>query len=75
MAAETSPSQDHKAPFSELFRDGRAFSTILVVLSAVIQALQVLVIAIIMPTVVGDIGGTAYFTWPAMLYTMGGIVG
>ena len=38
-------------------REGRAFSTILIVLSAVIQALQVLVIAIIMPTVVADIGG------------------
>jgi MFS family permease len=76
MAADSSPAHsDNKAPFSELFRDGRAFSTILIVLSAAIQALQVLVIAIIMPTVVGDIGGTAYFTWPAMLYTMGGIVG
>lgn len=75
MAAEPSPSQDNKAPFAELFRDGRAFSTILIVLSAVIQALQILVIAIIMPTVVADIGGAAYFTWPAMLYTMGGIVG
>jgi len=74
-AANPSPSSDKKAPFSELFRDGRAFTTILIVLSAVIQALQVLVIAIIMPTVVGDIGGAAYFTWPAMLYTMGGIVG
>ena len=76
MAAGSSPAHpDNKAPFSELFQGGRAFTTILIVLSAVIQALQVLVIAIIMPTVVADIGGTAYFTWPAMLYTMGGIVG
>jgi MFS family permease len=28
-----------------------------------------------MPTVVGDIGGAAYYTWAAMLYTMGSIVG
>ena len=62
MAAETSPSQDHKAPFSELFRDGRAFSTILVVLSAVIQALQVLVIAIIMPMPRGIISAPAETT-------------
>ena len=78
MSAATNPPETlaaAKAPFIELFRKGRAFSTILIVLSAAIQALQVLVIAIIMPTVVGDIGGAAYFTWPAMLYTMGGIVG
>ena len=76
MSAGSSDIPDSaKAPFSDLFRDGRAFSTILVVLSAVIQALQILVIAIIMPTVVADLGGAAYFTWPAMLYTMGGIVG
>ncbi len=64
-----------KAPFIDLFRDGRAFPTVLVILSALIQALQILVIAIIMPTIVADIGGAAYFTWPAMLYTIGGIVG
>ncbi len=34
-----------------------------------------LVIAIIMPTVVGDIGGAAYYTWAAMVYTIGSIVG
>jgi len=64
-----------KAPFSDLFREGRTFPTIMVVLSAMIQALQILVIAIIMPTVVADLGGAAYYTWPAMLYTMGGIIG
>jgi len=64
-----------RAPWIDLFRGGRAFFTILVVLSALVQALQMLVIAIIMPTVVADIGGAAYFTWPAMLYTVGGIVG
>ncbi|TMJ60199.1 MAG: MFS transporter [Alphaproteobacteria bacterium] len=32
-------------------------------------------IAIIMPTIVADIGGAAYYTWAAMLYTIGSIVG
>ena len=34
-----------------------------------------LVIAIIMPTIVADIGGAAYYTWAAMLYTIGAIIG
>ena len=34
-----------------------------------------LVIAIIMPTIVADIGGADYYTWTAMLYTIGAIVG
>jgi hypothetical protein len=33
------------------------------------QATQMLVI--IMPTIVADIGGAAYYTWAAMLYTIG----
>src|SRR5438874_9748058 len=39
------------------------------------HATQMLVIAIIMPTIVADIGGAAYYTWAAMLYTIGSIVG
>jgi hypothetical protein len=34
-----------------------------------------LVIAIIMPTIVRDIGGASFYTWAAMLYTIGAIVG
>jgi MFS family permease len=76
MSAAASQALDQeRAPWIELLRGGRAFFTILVVLSALVQALQMLVIAIIMPTVVADIGGAAYFTWPAMLYTVGAIVG
>ncbi|NQU71376.1 MAG: hypothetical protein HQ514_12550, partial [Rhodospirillales bacterium] len=62
-------------PWVELLRDGRAAYSVMVVLGAMLHALQILVIAIIMPTVVGDVGGTAYYTWAAMLYTVGSIVG
>jgi MFS family permease len=64
-----------KAPWSDLIRDGRGLYSVLVVLGTVMQALQILVIAIIMPTVIADIGGAQYYTWPAMLYTIGSIVG
>ncbi len=64
-----------KGGWTELLREGRAAYTILVVGGSAINALQILVIAIIMPTVVADIGGAAYYTWAAMIYTVGSIVG
>ncbi len=64
-----------KAPWLELFRQGRGFYTVLLVLGTALHALQILVIAIIMPTVVSDIGGAEYYTWVAMLYTIGSIIG
>jgi MFS family permease len=64
-----------KGDWSELFRDGRGLYSALIIGGIAIHATQMLVIAIIMPTVVSDIGGAAYYTWAAMLYTMGSIVG
>jgi hypothetical protein len=39
------------------------------------NATQMLVIAIIMPTIVRDIGGARFYTWAAMLYRIGAIGG
>ncbi|MGB0576958.1 MAG: MFS transporter [Alphaproteobacteria bacterium] len=64
-----------KAAWGDLFRDGRGIYSTLVVLGVCLHALQILVIAIVMPTVVADIGGADYYTWPAMLYTIGSILG
>ncbi len=64
-----------KGSWSELFRDGRGLYSTLIIGGIALHATQVLVIAIIMPTIVGDIGGAAYYTWAAMLYTIGSIVG
>ena len=64
-----------KASWADLFRDGRAAYSTMVIVGVAVHALQILVIAIIMPTVVHDIGGAAYYTWAAMAYTIGSIVG
>ena len=66
---------DDKGDFVELFQDGRGLYTLLVIGGVAMHALQLLVIAIVMPTIVADIGGAAYYTWTAMLYTIGAIVG
>jgi MFS family permease len=64
-----------KGSWNELFRGGRGLYSALIIGGIALHATQVLVIAIIMPTIVGDLGGAAYYTWAAMLYTIGSIVG
>src|ERR1700730_12848609 len=64
-----------KGSWGEIFHDGRGLYSALVIGGIAMQATQMLVIAIIMPTIVADIGGAAYYTWAAMLYTIGAIVG
>jgi MFS family permease len=64
-----------KGGWAELFQGGRGLYSALIIGGIAMHATQILVIAIIMPTIVGDIGGAAYYTWAAMLYTIGSIVG
>jgi MFS family permease len=64
-----------KANWIELLRDGRAAYTILLNLGIGLHALDVFVITTIMPAVVADIGGMSFYTWTAMLYMVGSIVG
>jgi hypothetical protein len=64
-----------KGSWSEIFRDGRDLYSALVIGGIAMQATQMLVIAIIMPAIVADIGGATYYTWAAMHYTIGAIVG
>src|SRR6202023_1470723 len=64
-----------KGSWGEIFHDGRGLYSALVIGGIAMHATQMVVIAIIMPTIVADIGGAAYYTWAAMLYTIGSIVG
>ena len=64
-----------KGSWSEIFRNGLGLYSALVIGGIAMHATQMLVIAIIMPTIVADIGGASFYTWAAMLYTIGAIVG
>jgi len=44
-------------------------------LAITLHAMDVFVIATILPTLVADIGGAAFYTWPTMLYMVASIVG
>src|SRR5947208_7582501 len=64
-----------KGSWSEIFHNGLGLYSALVIGGIAMNATQMLVIAIIMPTIVRDIGGASFYTWAAMLYTIGSIVG
>src|SRR6266481_7724657 len=64
-----------KGSWNEIFRNGLGLYSALVIGGIAMNATQMLVIAIIMPTIVRDIGGASFYTWAAMLYTIGSIVG
>ena len=71
--ADTAP--NGKADWIELFRGGRGVYTVLSNLGIGLHALDIFIIITIMPTVVTDIGGLAYYTWTSMLYMVGSITG
>jgi MFS family permease len=64
-----------KGSWSDIFRNGLGLYSALVIGGIAMNATQMLVIAIIMPTIVRDIGGASFYTWAAILYTIGAIVG
>jgi len=74
-AATSGESEAAKGAWGELFSGGHALYSALIIGGTAMHATQMLVIAIIMPTIVADVGGGAYYTWAAMLYTMGSIIG
>src|SRR6201997_1426197 len=71
----TTDSAMPKGAGSEIFRDGLGLYSALIIGGIAMNATQMLVIAIILPTIVRDIGGASFYTWAAMLYTIGAIVG
>ena len=66
---------DQKASWADLFRGGRAKYTILLNLGVGIHALDIFIITTVMPSVIEDIGGHAWYTWPTMIYMIGSIMG
>ena len=61
--------------WAELFGGGYAALTTLVMMGTLLHALQILIIAIIMPTIVGEFGGTDLYVWTTVIYTVGAIIG
>src|SRR5438270_13014247 len=73
--ATTADGGDAKGSWSEIFRSGLGLYSALLIGGIAMNATQMLVIAIIMPTIVRDIGGASFYTWGAKLFTIGSLVG
>ncbi|MGK2940935.1 MAG: MFS transporter [Immundisolibacter sp.] len=63
------------AGFVDLLRGGRGPVTVTLGLGIALHAMDVFLVASVMPTVVADIGGLRFYAWVSMLYMVGSIVG
>jgi MFS family permease len=61
--------------WSMLFQGHRVAHTLLLTLAVGVPATSVFVVATILPSVVADIGGAAFYTWSSMLYTVASVLG
>ena len=67
--------QTGPASWSALFQGRHAIYTILLILAVGVHATGMHLLATILPSVVADIGGVAFYAWVTMLYTIASIVG
>ncbi|MSO65141.1 MAG: MFS transporter [Alphaproteobacteria bacterium] len=61
--------------WADLFREGRAVYTVSLALGILLHAIDAFVLSTVMPTVVAEIGGAAYYSWGVMLYMTASILG
>ena len=71
----TAPDRGAAGPWRDLIRKEYATFSAIVLLGTLLHALQILVISVVMPTIVADLGGAVYYAWTAIVYTVGSIVG
>jgi Major Facilitator Superfamily len=63
------------ASWSALFRGRHLAYTLLLTLGVGVHAIGIHLVATVLPSVVADIGGAAFYAWATMLYTMASIMG
>src|SRR5215471_18485121 len=61
--------------WSMLFQSHRAAHTLLLMLGVGVPATSVFIVSTVLPSVVADIGGAAFYAWSSMLYTVASILG
>jgi MFS family permease len=63
------------ASWSALFHGRQLAYTVLLTLGVGVHAVGIHLLATVLPSVVADLGGAAFYTWATMLYTMASIMG
>jgi len=67
--------QPGNAGWQDLVRNGNGPRALIITGGVAIHAVSIYVVATIMPIVVGDVGGIAFFAWTATLYVTGSLCG
>ena len=65
----------HVSSWSALFQGRRAAYTVLLTSGIGVNATGLFIVATVLPSVVSDIGGTAFYAWATMLYTIASVIG
>jgi MFS family permease len=63
------------ASWSALFHGRRLAHTVLLTLSIGIHAVGIHMLATVLPSIVADLGGAAFYAWATLLYTIASIMG
>jgi hypothetical protein len=63
------------ASWSALFHGRRLIYTLLVTLSVGMHAIGTHMLATVLPSIVADLGGAAFYAWATLLYTITSIIG
>jgi MFS family permease len=72
---ESMTSVSERIDWREPFRGGMALFTVLLNVAIGMHALDIFIVATVMPRVIRDLGGAAYYTWPTMIYMVLSIMG
>ena len=67
--------RSRRAPWKLLFRGRRGLATGIILTAISLHAIDVFVMATVMPSVVAEIGGAAFYAWPTAIYMVATIVG
>lgn len=70
-----SPARPARVAWADVFGEGRGVYTVILNLGIGLHAIDVFIISTVMPAVVADIGGAAYYAWSTMLYMVASIIG
>lgn len=72
---QTATSHGRRAAWRDVLGEGRAIYTLILNLGIGLHAIDVFIISTVMPAVVEDLGGAAYYAWSTMLYMVASIIG
>lgn len=66
---------ERRAPWALILRGRRGLATGIILTAIGLHAIDVFVMATVMPSVVAEIGGAAFYAWPTAIYMVATIVG